>query len=237
VSSARNRPTSDVKGTAVLPQPRRRWAFFPGSVLSDFENPPALLYREMARCIVDLGDEARFYEERGNPWLRNMLTQRGARGFLDFQHHHPAVDYVTFDPRTGADLADWLTRVLATVDIVLVDAVAPRDIARWVAELTRPHLQTFVVDPGERHPSIVATLQNVSQFTGVCVRDAGQSPLVIGKEPHQVMIEFGPFATEPGQNGDATRNLTRTASTLVDRIANVVDETRIDQQAGQNGTT
>jgi hypothetical protein len=192
-------------------------------VLSDYENPPATLYRAMATRIRDIGDEARFYEERGNPWLRNLLTQRGAREFLEFQREHPAIDYVTFEPRTGQDLADWLTRVLATVDIVLVDPAAPRDIVRWIGELTRPNLHTFLIDPGERHPSIVSAVPNVERFSGVCVRVVAESALVSDQRSSQLVIEYGPASPDIPENGRVEAHLQRTASALVARITEAFD--------------
>lgn len=127
---------------------RRRWAIFCGSVVSAVENPSAHLFRALGRALSQRGDEATFYEEQSNAAIRALLMREGARAFERFRSDFPEIVYRTADRRTGADLVEWLTRILATVDIAVVDVGAPPTLTAWVGRLTRPHLTTFLVDPG-----------------------------------------------------------------------------------------
>jgi hypothetical protein len=210
----------------VLPQPRRRWAFFPNSIVSAHENQGAHLYRAMAKQIAAIEDEARFYEERANPWLRNMLMSEGAASFLAFQEEYPEIDYTTYDPRTGADLADWLTRVLATVDIAVIDTSAPQDIMRWIGELTRPHLHTFLIDPSGRRAEDLDRIERVELFTGICIAGSTGGAGVRVPRSDQYLIHIEPAIPAPGSrvNGSAERHVDRAAATLVTEIVRTVDE-------------
>lgn len=210
----------------MLPQPRRRWACFPGSVISDYENPAAHLYRAMARHIVGLQDEVRFYEERANPWLRKMLLNDGAEAFRTFQQRHSDVSYVTYELRTGAELADWINRVLATIDLVVVDRFAPPEIVRFAGELTRPRLQTFLLDTSGHTEAVFDEVGNIEQFTGICVADTGGN-VRLPSASDQSVIRFGPVDSESISNGDAATHIDRTAENLVSRIAIAADETLV----------
>ncbi|MEX2426485.1 MAG: hypothetical protein WD401_06960, partial [Thermomicrobiaceae bacterium] len=187
-----------------MPQPRRRWAFFPRSVISDHDNPAAHLYRAMARKIMDIDDEVRFYEERANPWLRNMLLEQGAAGFRSFQENHPHITYVTYERREGHRLAEWLTLALATVDIVVVDYDVPHIIQQWIGELTRPRLHTFLIDPEGGLPLGEGAPDFLPYYRGICVSRTGNLPA--GLHDSQYLINFGPALPEPGQNGSALRH-------------------------------
>lgn len=208
----------------MLQQPRRRWAFFPRSVISDHDNPSAHLYRAMARVVSELNDEARFYEERANPWLRNMLLAEGAATFRTFQDRHPDVTYVTYEPRTGHRLAEWLGLALGTVDIVIVDSAAPETIVQWIGELTRPRLQTFLLDP-DGH---LVQSQSVSEFVQYYGALCATSPVAdtLDESMRSKTITFGPTLPSLGSNGDATRHINETAEHLVNQIILTVDETR-----------
>ena len=207
----------------MLPQPRRRWAFFPRSVISDQENPSAHLYRSMARQIAAIEDEARFYEERVNPWLKNMLVQQGARAFRTFQERHPEVTYVTYEPRSGHRLAEWISLALATVDIVVVDSAAPPTIVQWIGELTRPHLHTFLIDPDSRLVTQTDDPSFVAWYRGLCTSDPDVDRIPIS--PSQYLITFGPALPALGQNGNATTHIDATAASLVDQLVGAVEET------------
>jgi hypothetical protein len=214
----------------VLPQPRRRWAFFPRSVISDHENPSAHLYRAMARYIAQLDDEARFYEERANPWLRNMLTHQGADAFRTFPERHPEVSYVTYEPRTGHQLAEWLSLALATVDIVVVDTEAPPTIVQWIGELTRPQLHTFLFDSDGALPTLNEPPEYAQWYRGVCTssQETGQVTLAA----HQYLIEFGPGLPKLGQNGSATKHVDATAEHLISEMIKTVDQTLTSEADG-----
>lgn len=212
----------------MLPQPRRRWAFFPRSVVSDHDNPAAHLYRAMASQIAALDDEARFYEQRVNPWLRNMLQHEGARSLLTFRDRHPDVQYVTYDRKWGQELADWLNLVLATADIAVVDPAAPDEIVRWVGELTRPHLQTFLLDPYGELQDKASQLEQLTLYRGVCVATRGEPGIDVSDE--QYLIPFGPAVPEPGSNGNAARHIEQTAAHIVQQMVEAVDETLARQE-------
>lgn len=210
----------------MLQQPRRRWAFFPRSVISDHDNPSAHLYRAMARVVSELDDEARFYEERANPWLRNMLLAEGAETFRTFQDRHPHVTYVTYEPRTGHRLAEWLGLALGTVDIAVVDAAAPETIVQWIGELTRPRLQTFLLDPDGHLVQNQSVPEFVKFYDALCLTSPVADTLC---EPLQSKaITFGPTLPLVGSNGDATRHIDKTAELLVSKIIRTVDVTRRD---------
>jgi hypothetical protein len=211
----------------VLPQPRRHWAFFPRSVISDHENPSAHLYRAMARKVASLDDEARFYEERANPWLRNMLVQQGASAFRTFQDRYPEVSYITYEPRSGHQLAEWLSLALATVDIVVVDSEAPRTIVQWIGELTRPQLHTFLLDPDGSLAAQNDTPHFVAWYRGICTSNAKSSTIEVTAS--QYLISFGPGLPSPGQNGSATKHIDSTAENLISQVVSAVDETMSGQ--------
>ncbi len=211
----------------MLPQPRRRWAFFPRSVISDYENPAAYLYRAMARQIATLDDEARFYEERANPWLRGMLTSQGATAFRTFQDRHPEVSYVTYEPREGHRLAEWLTLVLATIDVVVVDSAAPPTIVQWVGELTRPQLHTFLFDPDSRLVANTEQTGSAHWYRGICTVSSDSHRISV--EDYQHLITIGPSLPELGENGSATKHVDATAESLVEQFVEVVDSTIVEQ--------
>jgi hypothetical protein len=176
----------------------------------------------MARQIALLEDEARFYEERANPWLRGMLTQQGATAFRTFPERHPEVSYITYEPRTGHQLAEWLSLALATVDIVVVDTSAPETIVQWIGELTRPHLHTFLFDPEGELATKVEQPPYVQWFRGICTSSEVADTLSISSR--QSLITFGPGLQEIGQNGNATNHIDSTAEQLINRVVRVVDE-------------
>jgi hypothetical protein len=177
----------------------------------------------MARSIAGINDEARFYEERANPWLRNMLLERGAAGFRSFQERFPEITYVTYEPRQGHQLAEWITLVLATVDIVVVDSAVSSDIRRWIGELTRPQLHTFLVNPEGNLSLSREVAEEMNLYRGICVNRAGDEPVEL--LPSQYLISFGPAMPEPGQNGSPQRHVETTAENLVQQIVHAVDET------------
>jgi hypothetical protein len=206
----------------VLPQPRRRWAFFPRSVISDHENPSAHLYRAMARKVAQLEDEARFYEERANPWLRSMLASKGAAEFRSFPDRHPEVTYVTYERRTGHRLAEWLSLALATVDIVVVDTEAPETIVQWIGELTRPKLHTFLFDPDGALPHLTDPPEFTHWYRGICTSSQEIGKLSLASYQH--LIEFGPGLPKLGHNGSAMKHVDATAEHLVAQMVKAVDQ-------------
>ncbi len=206
----------------MLPQPRRRWAFFPRSVISDHDNPSAHLYRAMAHVVTSRDDEARFYEERANPWLRSMLLNEGADAFRTFQQRYPHVSYVTYEPRSGHRLAEWLSLALSTVDIVVVDPAAPSTIVQWIGELTRPKLQTFLLDADGQLVARDEVPGFVQLYEALCVPAPEAESL--GNLGARHTITYGPEKTEFGTNGSAARHVEQTAEQLVEQLTATFDE-------------
>lgn len=188
----------------------------------------------MASQIAALDDEARFYEQRVNPWMQNMLQHEGAQALLSFRDRHPEVQYVTYDRRSGQELADWLNLVLATADIAVVDPAAPEEIVRWVGELTRPHLQTFLFDPYGDLRDEERRFEQLTMYRGVCIATRDEPGIELSGE--QYLIPFGPAFPAPGSNGDATRHIERTAAHIIQRMIEAVDETLASQE-GQSPET
>src|SRR6185312_108145 len=123
---------------------RLRWAIFTPSVLSSVDNPEAHLWRTIGSRLKQQGHEATFFEERNNPALRALLHKAGARGLLDFREQFPDILYRTFEARSGFELAEWLTRILSTVDIAVTQHGAPSELNAILGDFTRPYLQTFL---------------------------------------------------------------------------------------------
>jgi hypothetical protein len=176
----------------------------------------------MARVVNQRDDEARFYEERANPWLRTMLLNDGATSLRSFQERHPEITYVTYEPRSGHRLAEWLSLALATVDIVVVDSAAPETIVKWIGELTRPKLQTFLFDPDGQLLGDETVPEFAQWYRAVCVT----TPLAESIDTSAVsqMITIGPELPMLGQNGHATRHVDATAEQLVDKLILTTDE-------------
>lgn len=135
-----------VDGVHWGPLPRWCWVFFVRSVLSDVENPACSVLRAFGETLVAAGQEVLFLEERGNPAVVALLRQQGARALTAFAHDHPQLRYHTYERRFGADLVEWLGRTLATADIAVVELGVDATLAGWVGALTRPHLQTYLLD-------------------------------------------------------------------------------------------
>lgn len=184
----------------------------------------------MARKVASLEDEARFYEERANPWLRAMLKTQGASAFRTFQDRHPEVTYVTYEPRTGHRLAEWISLALATVDVVVVDSAAPSIIVQWIGELTRPHLHTFLLDPDSRLVEESRDPDYLPWYRGICT--TGPDAERISPAEQQYLITFGPDLPQLGQNGSATKHVDATAEHLVNQLVDTVDATLANQDRG-----
>ncbi|MDW8059287.1 MAG: hypothetical protein RMK01_04375 [Thermomicrobium sp.] len=126
--------------------PRFRWVIFLRSLVAVDEHPPAQVFRALGRLLAQQNQEAVFLEERGNPLTVAALRRRGAAALRELARDWPELRYHTVERRSGADLVEWLGRTLATADIALVELGVDQELARWVGELTRPHLHTVLVD-------------------------------------------------------------------------------------------
>lgn len=201
---------------------RRRWAVFSRSIISAVGNPDAYLMRALGGFLANLGDEATFFEERANPALRAMLVEHGAAAMTAFRLRYPNLAYRTIDPRSGADLVEWLTRTLSTVDIAVVLHQAPAELTRWVGFLTRPHLVTAFVDPGIGEQIAEAALREreISAFTGIWIGNPGLRERYLAVAPADQVHDFGPVPpVETEDAGEAVERLRAAAVDLAEQIA------------------
>jgi hypothetical protein len=152
---------------------RLRWAIFTVSIISSVDNPNAHLWRAFGRRLQQRENVATFFETRGNRAVKALLRRERSEGLNAFRERFPDIHYQTVEPRTGFALAEWLTRILSTVDIALVDRDASPELIAALSEFSRPFLQTFLIDPGWSADQIDPT--PLPNFTGVL---AGNDALV-----------------------------------------------------------
>jgi hypothetical protein len=217
-------------------QNRLRWAIFSASVVSAVDNPDAYLLRALGRLLSEQGHEAIFFEERGNPAVRALLRRSGGRVLNDFRERHPWIDYRTVDPQSGVVLVEWLTRTLSTTDIALVQRDTPAEIARWVGRLTRPHLQTYLLDTG-LNPS--PTTEEIADrepesFSGVFVADDQSTRVYAELVPSDRIHRFGPLpdvARLAELAEDETRALASITEALVESVERAAAADRASARA------
>lgn len=121
------------------PRPMR-FVIFGESVVSEWRNPLATTTRAIISSLVGLGHEVRFLETRGNPALTGMLKLHRGAGMRAFSERFPEVPYVTYDLRTGMELAVWLGRELAMADAVIVQETAPIAVRDMLETMAAKHL-------------------------------------------------------------------------------------------------
>jgi hypothetical protein len=176
-----------------------RWVIFTTSVVSDHDNPGAHLYRALGRILYHQRHDAIFFEQRGNRWLRESLLVRGASPLRAFREKHQLVEYRTYELRTGAEHVEWLTRVLSTADVTLVDREAPTPVVEWVGQLTRAHLQTYLIDTSLRlEPDPIMT-GAAGDYVGVVTLGADRArQLGTGSHAEKLVTLDLPNATQTG---------------------------------------
>ncbi|HET9015249.1 MAG TPA: hypothetical protein VFN57_06615 [Thermomicrobiaceae bacterium] len=222
----------------MLAQPPRRWTVFTRSVVSAVGNPDAYLFRALGDALAAAGYDALFFEDRANPAAVELLRVRGARALDDLRARHPSLHYRTVQPRGGLELAEWLGGVLATADIAIVQHDAPAELARAVGRLTRPHLQTFLLDSGlgvpldesavaERHPE---------RLSGVFVGRANAADAYAAIVSPDRLHRFGPPEVDDGPLDDGAPGIVATADELVLAIARLAAGER-GTVPGTNGTS
>lgn len=114
--------------------------FFPGSIVGYVGHPEALFTRGLAHGLAERGNDVRIVEERQNAILKRTLLEVGAGPSRHFHQHFRNVQYHTYEPRTGAQLLEWVTRELALIDVsVAVDGVE-QELCRWLGNVTREGL-------------------------------------------------------------------------------------------------
>lgn len=172
---------------------RLRWAIFSTSVVSAIDNPDAYLWRALGTRLRQMGHEAIFFEPRGNDAVRALLHRSGSAALTEFRVRHADIEYRTFEPRTGADLVEWMTRTLATVDVAVIQASAAAELVKWLAKLTRPHLRTFYVDTGwnEMEPAGDQTGESLTGFTAIVAGSAERAALYSACAPACHVLSFG----------------------------------------------
>ena len=115
--------------------------FFAPSVVGYVGYPDALYVRGLAQALGMRGHIVRVVEPRQNRAFARTLRDVGSvaarqfhTDFTGFQHH-------TFEPRTGGQLLEWVTRELALLDAAVVVAGLDDELCRWVANVSPPGLQ------------------------------------------------------------------------------------------------
>ena len=214
-----------------------RWAIFTTSVLSPVDNPDAYLWRALGTRLRQLGHEATFFEPRGNAALRALLQRSGSNALKDFRIQHPDIEYRTLEPKQGAEFVLWMTRILATTDVALIQSSTTADFIEWLGKLTRPHLQTFFVDTGwNEHSGYEMTdRDNLQRYSSVLV---GSDRLI---EPYETTTasavavhSFGPLPNiDPG--GEPIANNASALNQAIDRLIEVVLSVHTRIQAQRSG--
>ena len=186
---------------------RLRWAIFTTSVVSAIDNPDAYLWRELGSQLRAMNHEALFFEPRGNEALRALLQQSGARPLKAFHSRYPDIEYRTLEPRTGADLVDWMSRTLATVDVAAIQSNTSPDLINWLGKLTRPHLQTYYLESGW-NPAVLPSDQLIEQldsFTAVVVGNNDLAEKYTKFLPANRVLRIGPLPEiGPGETPSAS---------------------------------
>lgn len=117
-----------------------RVTFFPGSVVGYLDHPQALLTRGLAYGLAARGNDIRIVEERQNAIVKRTLLEVGAAPSRHFHDNFSEMQYHTYEPRTGAQLLEWVTREMALIDVaVAVDGVE-QELCRWIGNVTRERL-------------------------------------------------------------------------------------------------
>ena len=205
---------------------RLRWAIFTSSVVSSVDNPEAHLWRAIGLQLSQRGQHATFFEERGNPPIRALLRQSGARALLEFRERFPDIQYRTLDVRSGFDLAEWLMRTLSTIDIAVVQHDAPGELIAILGQFTRPYLQTFLVDSGWNRGSspVLHEQTTLAGLTGVLVADESLAEAYGQDIPAQRIHRIGPLPeTIPGADPfrESSGSLEDGATRIIDTIMTI----------------
>ncbi|HEU5424477.1 MAG TPA: hypothetical protein VFU72_13105 [Nitrolancea sp.] len=210
---------------------RLRWAIFPASVVSAVDNPDAYLLRALGQVLAERGDQATFFEERANPAVRALLRRSGGQALADFRARHPEIDYRTTDPRTGADLVEWLTRTLGTYDIALALAAAPAELVGWLGRLSRTHLRTYLLDTGYEPALDEAAIEarEPGNFTGIF---AGSDTIAARYGRFIALARIHHLGPLPEPDDQALDRLRAVAARLVETVALAPDARAADHDAG-----
>ena len=211
---------------------RLRWAIFTNSVVSTIDNPDAHLWRALGRLLRLNDQEATFFEPRANDAVRALLEREGSRALSDFRGQHPDIEYRTLEPRRGAELVEWMSRTLATADVALIQANASDDLIVWLGKLTRPHLQTFVVDTGWNRPGNHRDDQRESlvDFSAIAV---GNDELIASYRASAPGVPVRPFGPIPQltQDANAVADQEAVLRRACQRLLDLVVDIRVENSA------
>lgn len=184
-----------MKVSGVRTERQLRWVIFTTSIISSVDNPEALLWRSLGGRLRRAGHQAVFFESRGNKAVRMLLQRDGSQALKEFRARFPDIEYRTYGPRHGANLVEWMTRILATVDVAVIQANVETELVRWLGELTRPHLQTFLLDSGWRGTRSPANeeMGHYGSYTALLVGDRNHVETYARLGVAERILWFGPL--------------------------------------------
>lgn len=181
--------------------------FFPGSVVGYVDYPEALLTRGLAHGLAERGDDVRIVEERQNERLTRTLLTQGAGASRHFHDNFRQFQYHTYEPRTGAQLLEWVTREMALIDVaVAVDGVE-QELCRWIGNVTREGLiRAFLTFEPELLTDERASALDIDKYdivlaTGKPAADvpwSELSPTIAPADTTPGMREYLPAVLQPG---------------------------------------
>lgn len=86
------------------------------------------------------GNSVRIVEQRRNHALARTLRQTGSGASRHFYEQFRDIQLVTYEPRSGAHLLEWVTRELALIDVAVAVGDIDDELCRWIANVTRERL-------------------------------------------------------------------------------------------------
>lgn len=128
-----------------------RIALFAHSITSDWNHGNAHFLRGLIRNLQKLGHQVVSLEEEGNWSVTNLLRDHGTAPILEFGRRFPFVDHSSFVLNGRAHLTEWLSDLLAQVDVCLVHEWNPPDLVRAIGEMgARQRVVTLFHDTHHR---------------------------------------------------------------------------------------
>lgn len=128
-------PATDHPGRAL------KITFFPGTVVGYAGDPAALLTRGLALALARQGHIVRVVEARQNHAFARTLREEGSGAARQFFNDFSVIQHHTFEPRSGAQLLEWVTREVALIDIAVAVGGIDEEECRWLANVTRAGLR------------------------------------------------------------------------------------------------
>ncbi|MCO5176503.1 MAG: hypothetical protein M9890_05970 [Thermomicrobiales bacterium] len=79
------------------------------------------------------------------------------------------MQYSTYEPRSGAQLLEWMTREISLIDLAVVVQGADAELTRWAANITREGLSRAYLawQPDELTEALASELE-IDKFDFVC---------------------------------------------------------------------